>query len=67
MLANSKERLVPYKNQAILDASVAVLNTLKQSGKKLKDDNIKKEVNDLVDLALQMLVKVQGNLSKKSG
>ena len=66
MLANTEERLVQYKNRATLAASVAVLSTLKQSDKKLKDDNIKKEMNDLVDLALQMLVKVQGNLSKKS-
>ena len=64
MLANSKERLVQYKNQATLAASIAVLNTLKQSNKKVKDDDIKQEMNNLVDLVLQMLVKVRGNLSK---
>ena len=37
---------------------------MKQSGKKLKDDDSNQEMTDLVYLTLNMLVKVQGSLSK---
>ena len=55
-ITNSKERLVQYKNHATLAASVAQLNTIKKSGKKLKDDNIKQQMNDLADSAQQISV-----------
>ena len=57
-IANSKERLIQYKNHATLAASVAQLNTMKQTGKKLKDDNIKQKMNDLLkDLVAECMIR----------
>ena len=64
--ANDVERLQRFENLTILTVFVAVINAMKHNNMESKEMETKKEMNQIIETTIKLLLKWKGSLLKKT-